>query len=65
MAAALNWDSFTCRGCCGEVNRSLLWQAHQAMKKDGIGKLICDIPCIEAIEPESQIAFPKLVANKR
>lgn len=44
LAAALNWDSFTCRGCCGEVDNSLLWRAHLARKRDSIVETLCSIP---------------------
>ena len=41
MAAALNWDNFTCRGCSGELNESLLWRAQAESRKDKIVKEIC------------------------
>ncbi|RME61844.1 MAG: hypothetical protein D6780_00910 [Candidatus Dadabacteria bacterium] len=41
IAAALSWDSFTCRGCCGELNKSILWKAYLATKKDKIANRIC------------------------
>lgn len=44
LAAALNWDSFTCRGCCEEVNEKLLWRAQHEMRKDQMAKAICDLP---------------------
>lgn len=37
LAAALNWDSFTCRGCNGEVNTALQWQAKAEQKR---GKML-------------------------
>lgn len=46
LAAALNWESFTCRGCTGQVSEALCWQAHQAQKKDAVAGRICDIPDI-------------------
>lgn len=49
LAAALNWDNFTCRGCCGDVNSSLLWRARQVMKKDIFVHRLCDIPQIPMI----------------
>ena len=44
LAAALNWDSFTCRGCSGEVDQTLCWRAHQMAKKDKVVQEICEIP---------------------
>ncbi len=41
MAAALNWDNFTCRGCSGDVNASLLWRAQSESRKDSVVKEIC------------------------
>lgn len=42
LAAALNWDSFTCRGCNEEVSQPLLWRAHQARRKDSVAGSLCD-----------------------
>ncbi|RIL12380.1 MAG: hypothetical protein DCC75_00545 [Proteobacteria bacterium] len=44
LAAALDWDSFTCRGCTGKVNQALHWQARQAKKKDLVARKICHLP---------------------
>ena len=63
LAAAFNWDNFTCRGCSGEINQTLLWRAHQEMRKDKIIRKICpNLPepgCIDNIQiPE--VTFPAL-----
>jgi len=50
LAAALNWEGFTCRGCCGQVSEALCWQAHQAQKKDAIASRLCDIPEIASFD---------------
>lgn len=42
LAAALNWDNFTCRGCSGEIDQQLLWRARQALKRDSVASEICD-----------------------
>jgi len=55
LAAALNWDNFTCRGCSGTVNQSLLWRAHQAMRRDDIADRLCEIPDISCIEEEPNV----------
>jgi hypothetical protein len=52
LAAAVNWDNFTCRGCSGEIDQALYWRAHQAMKKDGIVKTLCEIPQIKSLDFE-------------
>lgn len=49
LAAALNWDSFTCRNCCGEMNKALIWRAHHEKKRDKVVNVICDIPDIHFI----------------
>ncbi len=50
LACALNWDNFTCRGCSGEVNQSLLWQAHQARRKDKVARRLCNnIPTLSVL----------------
>lgn len=46
IAAALNWDSFTCRGCSGAVDECLFWRAHNAQRSDKVAETICDIPPI-------------------
>ena len=57
LAAALNWDNFTCRGCCEDVNQALLWRARQAQKKDNVASKLCCIPEIKAYgEEEKQTA---------
>ena len=53
LAAAMNWDNFTCRGCCGQVNEKLCWRAHQARKKDNIADRLCAIPDIACHEDEA------------
>ncbi|RMG41380.1 MAG: hypothetical protein D6719_08700 [Candidatus Dadabacteria bacterium] len=50
LACSLNWDSFTCRGCSGKINKALLWQAHQARKSDLIARKICSIPAIQMLK---------------
>jgi len=47
LAAALNWDNFTCRGCSGDIDEALLWRARQALRKDDIARKVCDLPAIE------------------
>ena len=44
VACALDWDSFTCRGCCGEMNEALVWRARQAIKKDRLVNKLCEKP---------------------
>lgn len=53
LAAALNWDSFGCSGCNGEVNEALCWRAHQARKKDRVVDRICHLPEIKYLETET------------
>jgi hypothetical protein len=36
LAASLNWESFTCRGCSGETNENLLWRARLTARKDSV-----------------------------
>lgn len=49
LAAALDWDNFTCRGCSGEVNPALIWQARVAESKDPLVSKICALPKFEHI----------------
>ena len=47
LAAALNWDNYTCRGCSGNVDQKLLWRARQEIRKDKFVRAICnDMPDI-------------------
>ena len=41
LAAARNWESFTCAQCKGEINESLRWRAGQNTRKDAVAKAIC------------------------
>lgn len=53
IAAALNWDNYTCRGCSGEIDESLRWRARQIAKKDKIVQFICnEIPPLSLISSE-------------
>ena len=66
IAAALNWDSFTCRGCNSQINENLLWRAQHAVHKDKTVKAICDLPdprC-RKIESGNQSVELKLLADK-
>ncbi len=54
VAGALNWDNFTCRGCSGEIDATLLWRAKCALKKDkNLGKIF-KLPEIETVDAETQ-----------
>jgi hypothetical protein len=48
LAAALNWDDFSCIGCSQEVNRSLVWRAHVSAKRDAIVTALCALPRLVA-----------------
>lgn len=50
VACALNWDSFTCRGCSGEVNEPICWRAHQSLRRDGVANTLCDLPHLKYLE---------------
>lgn len=54
LAAALNWDNFTCRGCSGEIDGALLWRAKQAQKKDSVAGQLCAIPEIGYADAEPE-----------
>lgn len=46
LAAALNWESFSCGGCGGCVDKKLLWRAHHVLRKNNALKVICDLPIL-------------------
>ena len=58
IAAGLNWDSFTCRGCNGEFEESLHWRARQEINKDKTVKKICELPnaCVNSESPNNKEA---------
>ena len=64
LAAALNWDNFTCRGCCGDIDETLYWRVYQAMKKDLVAAKICDVPTLRSHVVESKPESSLKVANK-
>lgn len=46
LAATLNWDGFTCEGCCGQIDEPLMWQAHLVQRKDKVAAQLCKLPSI-------------------
>lgn len=54
LAAALNWESFTCRGCSGLINDALLWRVGQAIRRDTVAKALCSAPKISALSGSSR-----------
>ncbi len=67
LAAALNWDNFTCRGCSGEIDETLYWRAHQASKKDAVANSLCEIPNIQyhSADTEHPSPEPLRIVHKR
>jgi hypothetical protein len=54
LAAALNWDSFSCKGCSGTIDQTILWRAKAASKKDPSLHKLCDIPNPTVVTVSSQ-----------
>lgn len=54
LAAALDWESFTCAGCNGEIDESLLWRAGQSTKRDAVAKAICGAATRSALKGTAQ-----------
>jgi len=52
LAAALNWESFTCGSCSGRLNNQLFWRAHQFLKKDDVLAKLCDLPTVAAVQQD-------------
>jgi hypothetical protein len=50
LAAALNWGSFTCGECKGQIDESLYWRARQISRKDSVVRALCDLPPIVSVE---------------
>jgi hypothetical protein len=49
VAVALNWESFTCAGCNGDINQSLNWRAGQSALRDSVTRALCPKPNISMI----------------
>ncbi len=49
LAAALDWESFTCNGCSGCVNPHVLWRAHHEVRKNKTLAAICNLPTISTV----------------
>lgn len=41
LAAALNWENFTCSGCGGDINQHLVWKANLAKREDEVANRLC------------------------
>lgn len=59
LAAALNWDNFTCRGCSGCINESLMWRAQHQVLRDPMAKALCDLPDAKMRKIEGETTSPK------
>jgi predicted Fe-S protein YdhL (DUF1289 family) len=44
LAAVLNWDSFSCQGCSGEIDEAVRWRAKSESRRDATLKRLCVIP---------------------
>ena len=56
LAASLNWESFTCCGCNGEINETLTWRAHLSARKDVVAKHLFQAPPITTYAKSEPIA---------
>ena len=65
LAAALNWDSYTCRGCSGFIDETLLWRARQAQKNDAVAGQLCEIPEIQYVDSDTPGEPLIRIAGKR
>jgi len=44
LAAALNWESFSCNGCTGTIDETIRWRAKVESKRDTTLRQLCVIP---------------------
>jgi hypothetical protein len=49
LAASLNWESFTCRGCSGQPSENLLWRARVSARKDSVAARLLRAPPVVAL----------------
>ena len=65
IACALNWHSFTCRGCNAQVNQTYCWQALKEARKDKVASSLCDLPEVVHSAGETRPGpTPRLVAKR-
>ncbi len=50
LAGALNWESFTCRGCSGQPSENLLWRARVSARKDSVAARLLKAPPIVPLQ---------------
>ena len=50
LAVALDWESFTCEGCSGDINESLKWRARQSARRDDITRALCPKPDLRTVK---------------
>jgi len=55
LAASLNWISFSCKGCVGEVNQALYWRAHQVQRKDSVARALCELRPLESLDGNRKV----------
>jgi hypothetical protein len=53
IAAALDWENFTCSSCNGQVDKRLLWRAKHAQRRDPFAQECCKLPDINGL-PDSK-----------
>jgi hypothetical protein len=41
IAAAFNWESFSCKQCIGEIDPHISWRVRHIIKRDSLGKFLC------------------------
>lgn len=53
LSAALNWRSFTCKDCSGQISSQLLWRAQHHLRKDKALSSVCKLPIVtDSVESE-------------
>lgn len=71
VAAALDWENFTCSSCNGQVDRRLLWRAKHAQRRDPFAQECCQLPDMNNDQasvvpgPPSRGARPKVFTRRR
>lgn len=50
LAASLNWESFTCRGCSGTPSDHLMWRARVSARSDSVAAKLLKAPPIAPLK---------------
>lgn len=57
LAAALDWDSFSCSGCDEQINEQLIWRAHHRLRAEPQLAELFDLPVTASGETGTTVSL--------